>query len=137
MTNSKLAYKTGSWRSGLPFYGVCTPNKIPLTTIVAYLEKTTGPVYLHAVWYLPFIYSPRNPTVTYHFSDLHDLYSGNRQIYTKCQLQYLYPPQISTSGKCHCVINHQTLKATEYIGYNVTVSAQVTTVTYIHQSKPL
>ena len=27
-------------------------------------------MYLHAVYYLPFIYSPRNPTVTYHFSDL-------------------------------------------------------------------
>ena len=31
-------------------------------------------------------------------------------------LQYLHPPQISTSGKCHCVIIHQTTKATEYIG---------------------
>ena len=37
-------------------------------------------------------------------------------IHTKCQLQYLHPPQISTSGKCHCVIIHQTTKATEYIG---------------------
>ena len=34
----------------------------------------------------------------------------------KCQLQYLHPPQISTSGKCHCVIIYQTTKATEYIG---------------------
>ena len=25
--------------------------------------QTTGSVYLQAVWYLPFIYSPRNPTV--------------------------------------------------------------------------
>ena len=32
------------------------------------------------------------------------------------QLQYLHPPHISTSGKCHCVIIHQTTKATEYIG---------------------
>ena len=44
-------------------------------------------------------------------------FSGNRQIHTKCQLQYLHSPQISTSGKCHCVIIHQTTKATEYIGY--------------------
>ena len=42
--------------------------------------------------------------------------SINRQIHTNCQLQYLHPPQISTSGKCHCVIIHQTTKATEYIG---------------------
>ena len=32
------------------------------------------------------------------------------------QLQYLHPPHILTSGKCHCVIIHQTTKATEYIG---------------------
>ena len=37
-------------------------------------------------------------------------------IHTQCQLQYLHPPHISTSGKCHCVIIHQTTKATEYIG---------------------
>ena len=55
-------------------------------------------------------------TVTYHFSDLQEVYSGNRQIHTKCQLQYLQPPHTSTSGKCHCVIIHQTTKATEYIG---------------------
>ena len=60
--------------------------------------------------------SPRKHTVAYHFSDLQDVYSGNHQIYTKCQLQYLHPPHISTSGKCHCVIIHQTTKATEYMG---------------------
>ena len=49
-------------------------------------------------------------------SDLQEVYSGNRKIHTKCQLQYLHPPQISTSGKCHCVIIHQTTKATEHIG---------------------
>ena len=77
--------------------GVITPNTMPLTTIVAYqVTETTGPVYLHAVWYLPFTHSPWTPTVTYHFRDLQDVYSGNRQIHTKCQL--------SISGKCHCVI---------------------------------
>ena len=50
------------------------------------------------------------------FRDLQEVYSGNRQIHIKCQLQYLHPPHISTSGKCHCVIIHQTTKATEYIG---------------------
>ena len=55
-------------------------------------------------------------TVTYYFNDLQEVYSGNRQIHTECQLQYLHLPQISTSGKCHCVIIHQTTKATEYIG---------------------
>ena len=66
---------------------------------------------------VPPIYSSRKHTVTYHFSDLQDVYSGNRQIHTKCQLQYLHPPQISTRGKCHCVIIHQTTKATEYTGW--------------------
>ena len=103
--------------------GVITPNQIPLTTIVTYLQKVTeaefqtiGPLYLHAVWYLPFTKRPRKHTVTYHFSDLQEVYSGNRQIHTKCQLQYFHPPHISTSGKCHCVIIDQTTKATEYIG---------------------
>ena len=50
------------------------------------------------------------------FSDLQEVYSGKCQIYTRCPLQYLHPPQISTSGKCHCVLIHQTIKATEYIG---------------------
>ena len=78
--------------------------------------KPFGPLYLHTVWYLPFTNSPRKHTVTYHFSDLQEVYSGNRQIHTKCQLQYLHPPHISTSSKCHCVIIHQTTKATECIG---------------------
>ena len=71
---------------------------------------------MHAVWYFPFTNSPRKHTITYHFSDLEEVYSGNCQVHTKCQLQYLHPPQISTSGKCHCVIIHQTTKATEYVG---------------------
>ena len=33
------------------------------------------------------IYSPRNPTVTYHFSDLQEVYSCNCKIHIKCQLQ--------------------------------------------------
>ena len=98
--------------------GVITPNQIPLTPIVTYLQKCyRSRLYLHAVWYLPFTNSPRKHTVTYHFSDLQEVYSGNRQIHTKCQLQYLHPPHISTSGKCHCVIIHQATKAIEYIGY--------------------
>ena len=78
--------------------------------------KRFGPLYLHAVWYLPFTNSPRKHTVTYHFSVLQEVYNDNRQIHTKCQLKYLHQPHISTSGKCHCVIIHQTTKATEYIG---------------------
>ena len=116
-------------------YGVVTPNQIPLTTIVTYLQKryrsrisnhwSTIPacsVVTHPHPHHPppppptFTNSPRKHTVTYHFSDLQEVYSGNRQIRTKCQLQYLHPPHISTSGKCHCVIIHQTTKATEYIG---------------------
>ena len=83
-------------------------------TIVTYFQKVTeaefqtiGPLYM---WYLPFTNSPRKHTVTYHFSDLPEVYSGNRQIHTKCQLLYLHPLI------CHCVIIHQTTKETEYIG---------------------
>ena len=100
--------------------GVITPNQIPLTTIVAYLQKayrsrisnhwTTIP----ACSVVPPIYKQSKKTyITYHFSDLQEVYSGNRQIHTKCQLQYFHPPQISTR---HCVIIQQTSKAIEYIG---------------------
>ena len=62
--------------------------------------KTSGPVYLHALWCLSFINSPRNHTVTYHFSDdVQEVYRGNRQICTKYQVQFLQPSQISTSDK--------------------------------------
>ena len=91
-------------------------SNISLKNVTEAEFQTIGPLYLHAVWYFPYTYSPRKHTVTYHFSDLLEVYSGNRQIHTKCQLQYLHPPHISTSGKCHCVIIHQTTKATEYIG---------------------
>ena len=98
-----------------------TPNQIPLTTIVTYLQKSYRSrisnhwATIPACSVVPPIYkSPRKHTVTYHFSDLQEVYSGNRQIHTKCQLQYFHPPHISTSGKCHCVIIHQTTKATEY-----------------------
>ena len=68
---------------------------------------------MQCVWYLPFTNSPRKHTVTYHFSDLQEVYNGNRQIHTQCQLQYLNPPQISTNGKCHCVIRQQKLLNTQ------------------------
>ena len=99
--------------------GVITTNQIPLTTIENIFKKVTeaefqtiGPLYLHALWYLPFTNNLRKHTVTYHFSEV---YSGNCQIHTKCQLQYLHPP--------HRV--------------DVKVSALVTTVTYMHQSQPM
>ena len=60
--------------------------------------------------------SPRKHTFTYYFTDLQEVYSDDRQIHTKCQLQYLHPPQISTSGRCHCVIIHQATRSTEYTG---------------------
>ena len=91
--------------------------------LTIYQKKTKN--ILHAVWYLPFTNIPRKYTVTYHFSDLQNIYSGKRQIHTKCQLQYVHPPQISTSGNCHCVIN----KSYWIHRVNVKVYAQVTTVT--------
>ena len=102
--------------------GVITPNQIPLTTIVTYLQKryrsriSNHWVTISACNVVPPIYKQiRKHTVTYHFSDYQEFYSDNRQIHTKCQLQCLHPPQISTRGKCHCAIIHQTTKATEYI----------------------
>ena len=122
-----------------PSSGVITPNKIPLTTLITYLQQQQQQQQqqkkkkeLHKQNFKPLghytcmqcgtshlqtiSYNSRKHTVTYHFSDLQGVYSDNHQIHTKCQLQYLHPPQISTSGKCHCVIIHQTTKATEYIG---------------------
>ena len=102
-----VTYLQKSYRSRISNHwatiGVITPNQIPLTTIVTYLQKkvteaefqTIGPLYLHAVWYLPFTKSPRKHTVTYHFSDLQEVYSDNRQIHTKNQLQYLHTPYIN------------------------------------------
>ena len=96
--------------------GVITPNQIPLTTIVTYLQESyRSRISNH--WATipacsvvpPFTNNPRKYTVTYHFSDL-------QEFHTKCQLQNIHPPHISTSGKCHCVIIHQTTKATEYVG---------------------
>ena len=106
-------------------HGVITPNQIPLTTIVTYLQKRLQRQNFKPLSHYTCMQcgtshlqnSPRKHIVTYHFSDLQQVYSDNRQIHTKCQLKYLHPPHISTSGKCHCVIIHQTTKATEYIGY--------------------
>ena len=79
--------------------------------------------------------APRKHTVTYHFSDLQEVCSGNCQIHTNCQLQYLHPPQISTSGKFHC--NNSSDNKSYWIHrVDVKISAQVTTVTYMHQSQP-
>ena len=101
----------------------CSDLQVSLHQIKSHIFKnvteaefqTIGPLYLHVVWYLPFTKSPRKHTVTYHFIGLQEVYSGNCQIHTKCQLQYLHPPQISTRGKCHCAIIHQRTKDTEHI----------------------
>ena len=53
-------------------FGVITPNKIPLEHIFKKVTEaefqTIGPLYLHAVWYLPFTKSKE--TYCHHFSDL-------------------------------------------------------------------
>ena len=54
----------------------------------------------------------------------------------KCQLSNLHPPQISPSGKCHCVIITSDNKRYWIHSVNVKVSAQDPTVTYMHQSQP-
>ena len=36
--------------------------------------QTIGPLYLHAVWYLPFTNGQRKHTVTCHFNDLQEVY---------------------------------------------------------------
>ena len=112
--------------------GVINPNQIPLTTIVTF--QTIGPLYLHAVWYLPFTNSPRKHTVTYHFSDLQEVYSGSPQIDTKCQLQYLQDINKWQMSLCNNSSNNKNYWIHRV---DVKVSAQVTTVTYMHQSQPL
>ena len=115
-----ISFRIGTMRT---YVGVIRPNQIPLTTIVTYLQRgyrsriSNHWATIPACSVVPPIYKQsKKHTVTYHFSDLQEVCSGNRQIHTKCQLQYLHPPHISTIGKCHCVIIHQTTKATEYIG---------------------
>ena len=104
--------------------GVITPNQIPLTTIVTYLQKRIQkqnfkPLGHYTCMQCGTSHLQTVQTVLQNIlshNDLQEVYSGNRQIHTKCQLQYLHTPQISRSGKCHCVIIHQTTKATECIG---------------------
>ena len=63
--------------------GVITPNQIPWTTIVTYLQKSyrsrisNNWATIPACSVVPPIYSSRKHTVTYHFSDLREVYSGN------------------------------------------------------------
>ena len=76
------------------------------------------------MWYLTFTNSPRKHTVTYHFSDLQEVYSGNRQIHSKCQLQYIHPPLWQMS-----LCNNSSDNKSYWIHrVNVKVSALATTV---------
>ena len=44
---------------------------------------------------VPSIYKQsKKHTVTYHFSNLQEVYNDNCQIHTKCQLQYLHSPHL-------------------------------------------
>ena len=103
-------------------------------TIVKYLQKVTeaefqtiGPLYLHAVCGTSHLQTVQETLLSHIILATYRKFSGNRQIHTKCQLQYLHPPQVSTNGKCHCVIIHQTTKATECIGYiHCHIYAQIT-----------
>ena len=52
--------------------GCITSNIDDFIKVTEAAFQTTGPVYLHAVWYLPFRNSPRNPTVTYYLSELEE-----------------------------------------------------------------
>ena len=118
----------------------CTKSN-PIDDHVAYLQKRSTRknsnhwATIPACSSVPPIYK-QSKKPYYHFSDLQEVYSGNRQIHITFQLKFLHLSQISTSGKCHCVIIQQAIKAAECIGYNVIISAQVTTVRYMHQSQP-
>ena len=99
--------------------------------------QTVGPLYLHAVCGTSHLTnSPRKHTVTYHFSDLQKVYSGNRQIHTKCQLQYLHPSHIYINKWQMSLCNNSSKKSYWIHRVDVKVSAQVTTFTYMHQSQP-
>ena len=97
-------------------------------TIVTYFQKVTeaefqtiGPLYM---WYLPFTNSPRKHTVTYHFSDLPEVYSGNRQIQNKMSVAIFTPTHMS-------LCNNSSDNKRNWIH-----RINVTTVTYMHQSQP-
>ena len=79
------------------FLGVFTPNQIPLTVRVTFTEtefQTIGPLYLHAVLYLPFTNSPRKHTVTYYFR-CHYTKSNPIDDHSNTYLQKCYRSRIS------------------------------------------
>ena len=120
--------------------GVITPNKIPLTTIVTYLQKryrsriSNHWATIPACSVVPPIYKQSKKTYChiYHFSDLQwqpsDSHKMSVAIFTptpdikKCQMSRCNNSSDNKSYRIHKVY--------------VKVSAQVTTVTYMHQSQP-
>ena len=72
--------------------------------------QTTGPVYQHAVQYLPFINSLRNHTVTHYFSDLQDVYSG-KQSYSHKMPLVIFTPTPDIVANVMGIIIIQAIKA--------------------------
>ena len=98
--------------------GVITPNQIPLTTINISSKKVTeaefqtiGPLYLHAVWYLPILQTVQE-------NILSRIILATYRKFTVATVRFTQNVScnIYTHPKCHCVIIHQTPKATEYTG---------------------
>ena len=75
------------------------------------------------MWYLPFINGPRNPTVTYHFSDLQEVYTQN------VSSNFYTHPIYQVANVIRGTIL-QAIKTNECIGYNVKISAQITSHIY-------
>ena len=65
--------------------------------------QTIGPLYLHIQCGTSRLQTVQENILSH---VILATYRKCTQIHTKCQLQYLHPPHISTSGKCHCVINN-------------------------------
>ena len=111
-----LCYTSRGALAGTRNSSMGPPKRIdPTTKIIEAEFQTIGPLYQLPVCYL--LQTVQEKILSHMILATYWKFTVTTVIiHTKCQLQYLHPPHISTSGKCHCVIIHQTTKATEYTG---------------------
>ena len=100
--------------------------------------QTIGPLYMHSVWYLPFTNSPRKHTMilshiilaTYRRFTVESSDSHKMSVAIFTPTPYINKWQMSLCN------NSSDNKSYWIHRVDVKVSAQVTTVTYMHQSQP-
>ena len=112
-----------------------------MATIITYLQKgteaefqTIGPLYLRAVWYLPFTNSPRKYIVRY--QRLTGRLQWQPSDSHKMSVAIFTPTPDINKWQMSLCNNWPDNKSYWIHRVDVKVSAQVTTVTYMHQSQP-